>query len=75
MGALLSKQAAHPTHAPGCFYNCELAGSSIKELRTIRARTTEAFRASGRDEASIAAELRPLEDEIRRREQGPNPVQ
>ena len=80
MGALLSKkkQEAPPTrrtHTPGYFYNCDLNNSSIKELRTIRTKSTEAFRTLGRDDAFITTELRPLDDGIRRREQGPDPIQ
>ena len=78
MGALLSKQEARPvhhTHAPGYFYNCKLNNSSIKELRTLRTKSAKALRAQGRDDAFTEADLGPLDDEIRRREQGPDPVQ
>ena len=75
MGALLSQREAHHTHAPGYFYNCELNASTIKELRTLRTKSAEALRAQGRDGASIESESGPLDDEIRRREVGPDPVQ
>lgn len=75
MGALLSRREARHTRAPGYFHNCELNASTIKELRTLRAKSAEAPRARGRDGASIESELGPLDDEIRRREVGPDPVQ
>ena len=79
MGALHSKQEPHQTllhkHPPGYFYNCELNASTVKELRTLRRKSAEALRAQGRDGASIKSELEPLDNEIRRREEGPEPVQ
>jgi hypothetical protein len=78
MGALLSKQEAHSTHhthATGYFYNCKLNDSTIKELRALRANSAKALCAQGRDDAFVESELRPLDNEIRRREEGPAPVQ
>ena len=62
MGALLSKQEAHFTHAPGYFYNCKLNDSTIKELRALRANSAKALRAQGRDDAFVESELEPLDD-------------
>ena len=76
MGALLSKQEAHSTHhthAAGYFYNCKLNDSTTKELRALRAKSAKALRAQGRDDTFVESELGPLDDEIRRREEGSTP--
>ena len=71
MGGRFSRPASKqppPPHAPGYFFNCKLNDTTIKELRSLRTKTTEAPGARGEDDAYINLTLAPLVHEIARRE-------
>jgi hypothetical protein len=62
-------------HQPGHIYNIKLDDSSIAELRSLRIKVDAALREQGESEVLIDAELKPLDEEINRREKGPVPIQ